>query len=492
MSYCHLCGGASKIAYTFGGQRDESGRWQNADITGETSIDSSRVPETMYKHVSSQGTCSEPTHNVPSQTCGGLNCDDKNACTNDFCSGGKCISTPTNCDDANRCTIDSCDSISGCKNEPVRDSSFFELFLVTDKYGGETSWDLLSVDESEVIASGDGYASLSTYDIKFPICLHPCYKFVIIDSWGDGMCCKHGEGGWSIKVDGEEVASGSSFDTEETYEFCRGGSRQTDTPSFSPSRASPMPSVTPSIVSSTAPSPAPSPAPSIGPSVGTSIGPSIGPSTMPSTNRAASTAPTRGESSTPSKSPMETPSRPPTRSPSMVTTTAPSFKPTKSNSNATWNEIFFSDFEVPRKWGAFFDGRIRDGDARRYGRGGAFVHSGVGSIRLRDNSDVASSVYTEDYDIGAYQMLRVDYWFYARSMDNKNENFLLEFSDNGGASWEIVKSWAKDIDFQNDVWYEVIVDFDASAIDVIRIRFRCDASNNGDVVYIDDVRFSGK
>ena len=77
-------------------------------------------------------------------------------------------------------------------------------------------------------------------------------------------------------------------------------------------------------------------------------------------------------------------------------------------------------------------------------------------------------------------------------MDNKNENFLLEFSDNGGASWEIVKSWAKDIDFQNDVWYEVIVDFDASAIDVIRIRFRCDASNNGDVVYIDDVRFSGK
>jgi len=37
----------------------------------------------------------------------------------------------------------------------------------------------------------------------------------------------------------------------------------------------------------------------------------------------------------------------------------------------------------------------------------------------------------------------------------------------------------------------VVQDFDSSAISAIRLRFRCDASGNGDNIFIDDVKFSG-
>ena len=37
------------------------------------------------------------------------------------------------------------------------------------------------------------------------------YEFSITDSFGDGMCCAYGEGGYSIVVDGVTIASGGDF-----------------------------------------------------------------------------------------------------------------------------------------------------------------------------------------------------------------------------------------------------------------------------------------
>ena len=55
----------------------------------------------------------------------------------------------------------------------------------------------------------------------------------------------------------------------------------------------------------------------------------------------------------------------------------------------------------------------------------------------------------------------------------------------------VINSWAQSIDFDNDRWYFVAQDLDASSISTIRLRFRCDASGNGDNIFIDDIKLSG-
>ena len=46
------------------------------------------------------------------------------------------------------------------------------------------------------------------------------YEFSITDSYGDGMCCAYGEGGYSIVVDGETIASGGDFADAAEERFC--------------------------------------------------------------------------------------------------------------------------------------------------------------------------------------------------------------------------------------------------------------------------------
>ena len=148
-----------------------------------------------------------------------------------------------------------------------------------------------------------------------------------------------------------------------------------------------------------------------------------------------------------------------------------------------WNTIFFNDFETG--WEDFNDG---GSDVVR--RADGIAHSGAYSIRIRDNSNGASAMHTNDFIVSQYQGLRVEFWYYPLGMEN-GEDFLLEFSTDGGTSWTIAKSWARSTDFENNSWYEVSHDIDASAIDSVRIRFRCDASQNNDRIYIDDVTFRG-
>ncbi|MBK7583455.1 MAG: hypothetical protein IPI67_25095 [Myxococcales bacterium] len=45
-------------------------------------------------------------------------CDDKNPCTNHFCTNGACAFAPTTTDDGNPCTLDSCDPVLGVQHAP--------------------------------------------------------------------------------------------------------------------------------------------------------------------------------------------------------------------------------------------------------------------------------------------------------------------------------------------------------------------------------------
>ncbi|MGA1864284.1 MAG: putative Ig domain-containing protein [bacterium] len=60
------------------------------------------------------------TITVTSDPCAGLNCNDNNACTEDWCDPAMgCRHDPVECNDRNACTEDGCDPATGCINTPI-------------------------------------------------------------------------------------------------------------------------------------------------------------------------------------------------------------------------------------------------------------------------------------------------------------------------------------------------------------------------------------
>lgn len=94
------------------------------------------------------------------------------------------------------------------------------LSLTTDNYGSETSWSITNSSGTEV-ASGNGYGNNQSYSED--VCLDDdSYTFTISDSYGDGICCSHGNGSYSLAIDGSVVASGASFTSNEATDFTVG------------------------------------------------------------------------------------------------------------------------------------------------------------------------------------------------------------------------------------------------------------------------------
>ena len=97
----------------------------------------------------------------------------------------------------------------------------YSLDLVLDNDGSETTWTLNRLGET--LFTGGPYedgANGQTESVEF--CLEAgCYQFVINDSFGDGMCCDWGNGGWTLSgPDGAVVGSGGSFGFSDNVDFC--------------------------------------------------------------------------------------------------------------------------------------------------------------------------------------------------------------------------------------------------------------------------------
>ena len=152
--------------------------------------------------------------------------------------------------------------------------------------------------------------------------------------------------------------------------------------------------------------------------------------------------------------------------------------------------LSYSDFESG--WGIWTDG---GGDCSRY-TGGTYAYGGSAAIDIQDNSGTASSFYlTNGVDVHnpGYVQIDVEFYFYAVSMDNSNEDFWVQYYD--GSSWNTVATFARSTDFDNNTFYVSTVTIDevnyAFPSDM-KIRFMCDASGNKDDVYIDDITITGK
>ncbi|GAA0890734.1 hypothetical protein GCM10009122_04130 [Fulvivirga kasyanovii] len=102
---------------------------------------------------------------------------------------------------------------SNCYEGPVT------LTLVLDQYPSETSWTLKS--GGTTVASGSGYTTKgATITETFNVGAG-AYTFTVNDSYGDGFCCKYGNGSYTLKdVNGNVIATGGSFTTSESVNYC--------------------------------------------------------------------------------------------------------------------------------------------------------------------------------------------------------------------------------------------------------------------------------
>jgi PKD repeat protein len=151
-------------------------------------------------------------------------------------------------------------------------------------------------------------------------------------------------------------------------------------------------------------------------------------------------------------------------------------------------QLSYSDFESG--WGIWTDGGA---DCARY-TGGTYASGGVASIDIQDNSAVPSSFYhTNGVDISTpgYVQIDVKFDFIAVSMEN-NEDFWVQYFN--GSVWSTVASYARGANFNNNIFYTVNVSILESSYVFptnMKIRFMCDASDDNDDVYIDNVQITG-
>lgn len=154
-------------------------------------------------------------------------------------------------------------------------------------------------------------------------------------------------------------------------------------------------------------------------------------------------------------------------------------------SAATWVTITSDNFETGM--GTYTDGGA---DMARYT--GTNSHQGSYSADIQDNSGTASSFYhTSTYNVTAYQRLEVDFWFRGVSMES-GEDFWVQYYN--GTTWQTVATYAFGTTYLNNTFYHVVVSIPRTTYTFptnARIRFMCDASDNNDDVYIDEIIFRG-
>jgi len=108
---------------------------------------------------------------------------------------------------------------AGCTDNEVT------MSITLDNYPEETSWTVTDANGA-TLYSGGTYGNLpdgSTVTETFCL-LDGCYDYNIFDTYGDGICCAYGNGSYTVTdAAGNVLASGGSFGSAETTNFCFGG-----------------------------------------------------------------------------------------------------------------------------------------------------------------------------------------------------------------------------------------------------------------------------
>ncbi|MCR9288906.1 MAG: S8 family serine peptidase [Bacteroidetes bacterium] len=398
------------------------------------------------------------------------------------------------------------------------------LSILTDNYASETTWDIRD-GSGNVVASGGPYAQNNTTFTHNLCVASACFDLTIYDSYGDGICCAYGNGSYSLTEDatGNTLASGGSFGSSETTNFC--------VPSAPPSQYT--------LTTNTNGNGSVSPGGTYngGSSVTISATPDAGyqfdgwsgdlsGSTNPitftissnmnvtanfslippnqytlttSTNGNGTVTPggtyNAGTSLTISATPdagyqFDNWSGDLSGSTNPITFTINANMSVTANFSSTggggcsYSTIDNEGFESG--WGIWNDG---GSDCRKSANDSNYANNGTYCVRLRDNT--STSVMTTDVlDLSGYDELTVDFSCWIRSFEG-SEDFWLQISTNGGSSYTTVEDWVKGVDFNNNERIDPSVVIAGPFTNNCRLRFRADASGNSDWAYFDDVHIQG-
>lgn len=101
--------------------------------------------------------------------------------------------------------------VDDCDNCDVECSSV-RLTLTTDNYPGETSFSMINEETGATVWDVTGFEEPGVMnEYTSSICPTSCYNFLIEDSFGDGICCNAGEGGYILEYGGEVISAGGEF-----------------------------------------------------------------------------------------------------------------------------------------------------------------------------------------------------------------------------------------------------------------------------------------
>ncbi|WP_299130635.1 choice-of-anchor D domain-containing protein [uncultured Winogradskyella sp.] len=145
-------------------------------------------------------------------------------------------------------------------------------------------------------------------------------------------------------------------------------------------------------------------------------------------------------------------------------------------------------------------------------------YGGNFSLRIRDDDPTGSATSFDSpaFDLSTYDKVDFKFFFAPNSMDSTydtntpaartyTEEFILEYSSDNGANWVNVKTFesgqiaSQDADFETStsaIFYGRIVtlkstDYSFPSSTTSRFRIRCDASDNNDRVFIDNITIKG-
>jgi PKD repeat protein len=159
---------------------------------------------------------------------------------------------------------------------------------------------------------------------------------------------------------------------------------------------------------------------------------------------------------------------------------------TVSGTGVTWTTITYDNFESGM--GTYTDG---GNDMSRY-TGTTYAWEGRAAADIQDNSGTASSFYTTTgRNVSGYQTQQIEFYFRAQSMES-GEDFFVEYYN--GSTWQIVADYVSGTSFNNGAFYIATITLNKGTYTfptAAKIRFRCDASDNNDDVYVDAITWRG-
>lgn len=311
---------------------------------------------------------------------------------------------------------------SGCADNDVNVSITF------DNYPEETSWTITNAGGT-VVASGGTYGSEPDGStISIDLCLvDGCYDFNISDSYGDGICCSYGNGSYAVTSGANSLASGGSFTSSETTNFCFGTTAPTCTD---------------------------------GVQNGNETGIDCGGSDCPACPTCSDGVQNGSETG--------------------VDCGGPDCDPCNSGSTEVFGHFFESG------WDGWQDG---GSDCYRYN--GSRSYEGSKSIRIRDNSGTSSAMTSSSYDVSGYSSLELEFYFYAYSMENGEDFFVRYYDGSAWstvASYASGTNFNNNTFYTATV---TINSANYNLASNAQFRFQCDASGNADHIYIDAVTLTG-